>query len=265
MWIAVIPACNEEKTIEKAILSVSKAGIDKIILVANGCKDLTIQKAILSVPTEMVTVLEFGDPLGIDVPRAVGACRAASFNPGGVLFIDGDMVGKLDRVILDLKRGVADGLDLALTDCYPGQGGRQESASLLVLQEREALNRNLGLFAKIGAATPSHGPHAISRHFLSTVPILALSVPPLAMAIAVKHGLAIGVAASIPHARLESSERDDSHSLMIAETIIGDCRLATAYNGKEPLEEFLRQAVDRGGYHPHRRLDILMSYLKHCQ
>lgn len=261
LWIAVIPACNEERAVDKALKSAWRAGIDKIILVANGCKDLTIQRALQSVPKELLTVLDFTEPLGIDVPRSAGASCAAASSPDGVLFIDGDMVGKLDRVILDLKKGVEEGLDLALTDCYPEQNRRQESASA-ILRERESLNRRLGLFGRIAAATPSHGPHAVSSRFLAAVPLLALAVPPLAMAIACRQGLSIGVAASIPHLRLESSQRDDSHSLLIAETIIGDCRLAAAYSGEEPLEDFLLTSVC-GGYHPQRRLDILIEYLKY--
>lgn len=123
-----------------------------------------------------------------------------------VLFIDGDMTGRLSGCCARLLSQVAAGHDLTLTNCYPYMGYRSHVAKQ-VLDQRERLNRVLGVFTQLGLATPSHGPHCVSRRLLETVEIESLAVPPLELAQAVEKGLRIKVAATLAADQWSSAQR----------------------------------------------------------
>ncbi len=260
MWIAVVPAYNEENSIAKVMENLVRTSIDKIILVANGCSDNTCEQAVRSVIGKSIEILSFPEQLGIDVPRAAGAAYARSYHPRGIVFVDGDMKGEISYVVTELLNGIERGLDLALTNCYPFIYSRSALADT-VLKQRERVNRRLGLFNQLGLATPSHGPHAISAKFLEQVPVKLLAIPPLALAFAAKQSLEIGVAASIAHNLLGSSYRTTKHAKLIAETIIGDCLLALSFIAGEPLEKVLSAEKYTIGYQSSRRFDLLQTFL----
>ena len=150
-------------------------------------------------------------------------------------------------------------LDLGLTDCYPLPPRHIERCNP-VFQWRLALNRALRLEKAIHLATPSHGPHAMSRTLLETVPLHELAVPPVALALARKRALKIGLAAVIPHHKLGSAVKGALHSEKIVDTIVGDCLEALAvYQGKP--RERIWQGRTYLGYHAARRFDILDELL----
>ena len=258
MLAAVIPACNEADSISYVIENLLKINIDRIFLVANGCMDATCEQALRCANEDILHLLNFPEQLGYDIPRAIGAAYARRLNPSVILFIDGDMKGDIYYALLDLIAGVQKGLDMALTNCYPYIYQRSELA-LSVIKERETLNRRLGLFNKIGLATPSHGPHAISGSFLQAVPDKVIAIPPLSLAYAALNGFKVGVAAAIPHRLLGSHFRNGKHAAMIAQTIIGDCRQALSYVNGEPLETVIDSKENQIGYRPGRRFDLLTS------
>ena len=84
-----------------------KAGIDEIIVVANGADVETIKQAKL----ENVIVIEFEEALGHNVARAIGAMHATA---DICLFVDGDFVipGKTNSIL----HAIEDGNDVALND-----------------------------------------------------------------------------------------------------------------------------------------------------
>jgi hypothetical protein len=151
-----------------------------------------------------------------------------------VLFVDGDLQGNytccLEQLICETLHH---NCDLALTNCYPYIGFRSDTARS-VLHYREKLNRKLGIFSTIGLATPSHGPHCVSRRLLSTVGTACLSIPPLMLAKAAQAHLTIRVAARLSANQWKSAERGDIHNQKIADTIIGDCIEAMQYLNHEP-------------------------------
>ncbi len=259
MLIAVVPVLNEEKRLKKALLAATAALPDLIVPVFNGCTDnsLLVVKEIKSAP---IYPLIFHEPLGIDVPRAAGAKAALDLGASAVLFLDGDMEGDIGANLRELAQTVTrKGMDMALTDCYP-QSRVISPLAQKVIEARLYLNRTIGLEKVLGAASPSHGPHAVSRRFLLTVPLRELAVPPVSLALAAKYGLAISTGTSIPHHKLGSPEKDPSHATKIAETIIGDClEAACAYQGKERVRTCGPMHYD--GYHSTRRLDLLEKFL----
>ncbi|MCR4442107.1 MAG: glycosyltransferase family 2 protein [Peptococcaceae bacterium] len=264
MWTAVVPASNEEEAISQVMENLLKARIDHAVVVANGCTDRTCELAMIPAGKMTVTMINFPHALGVDVPRAVGAAFVKRLPSCGTLFVDGDMKGDIARVLVELKRGIEDGLDMALTNCYP-HAGRQSCLARSVLKERERLNRRLGLFYELGLASPSHGPQALSPPLLNALPPEVIAVPPLALAFAAINRYSVGVATSIPHQLLGSLIRNDEHALLIAETIIEDCRQALSYANGESLEKVLAGKNMGGGYRPARRFDLLDLFLKGLQ
>jgi hypothetical protein len=261
MFAAVVPVQNEEKRLKGSIEALLSIPVNLIIPVINGSSDNSRQ-VVLQMKSPLITPLYFKEPLGIDVPRAIGAKTALDRGADAVLFLDGDMNGNIANNLMELLLLINDGaLDMALTDCYPGshQVARSTLASC-VLKMRRRLNRELGLEDIIGPASPSHGPHAVSRRFLTTVPLREISLPPVSLALAVKKGLSIGIGTKIPHQALGSPEKNPLHSEKIAETIIGDCLEAMQVYRDEKRSRSLG-TKKYTGYHAHRRWDLLDKYL----
>ncbi|MDK2822267.1 MAG: hypothetical protein PWQ67_19 [Clostridia bacterium] len=257
----VIPVKNEEESISKTLDNCSDLPANYIITVLNGCTDAS-KKIIENHPLKTkIHLIEFSQPLGIDVPRAIGAAYAYKLNSQVVLFLDGDMQGKIATHLYELITAVyQENTDMALTNCYPYISIRSTMAST-VLNYREKLNRRLGVFADLGLASPSHGPHAVSRILLEKVPWRFLAIPPLSLAMAVINNLNIKVATSLPHSLLFSQARNETHSTLIAETIIGDCLEALNYlEGLPPLRE--EKGIHYLGYHPERKFDVLDKYVE---
>lgn len=254
MYDVVIPAYNEEKSILAVLATVLKLPLRYIILVLNGCTDRTLELT-RSIPDSRIHTIYFAESLGIDIPRAVGALYARKLNSEGVLFVDGDMSGNIIESLRQLLSALDQGVDIALTNCYPYITHRANLAHL-VLRFRANLNKELGLFHALGLATPTHGPHALSAKALETIPPEGIAIPPLSLVWASKLGLKTQVATSIRHQELKSPRKQQKHARLIAETIIGDCIMGFALAHDEPLTRSLgkHQLL---GYHPERRFDIL--------
>lgn len=254
MFAVVIPAKNEEMSILAVLTSVLRLPIKYIIIVLNGCSDRTLELA-RSIHDPRIHILYFTEPLGIDVPRAIGALYAHHLGATGTLFVDGDMSGDIYHNLLQLLASIESGVDVALTNCYPYIPQRQKLANL-VLRFRSKLNRELDLFKNLGLATPTHGPHALSRYALEALPIEAIAIPPLTLYWAKEIGFTIKVATSIPHEALHSPRKHRAHARLIAETIIGDCLMGLALIQKTTPTRSLGKH-NLLGYHPERRFDLL--------
>lgn len=257
MLAAVIPAKNEEKSILAALTTILRLPVNYIILVLNGCTDRTFELA-RSIPDPRLHLIYFTEPLGIDIPRAIGALYARHLGVKGTLFVDGDMSGDIYENLLHLIASIESGIDVALTNCYPYITHRQKLAHL-VLKFRARLNRELDLFKTLGLATPTHGPHALSEHALKILPSEAIAIPPLTLFWAKKSNLNIRVATSIPHEALRSPRKHRCHARMIAETIIGDCLMGLALHQNTPLSRKLGKH-ELLGYHSERRFDLLKQW-----
>lgn len=257
MFAAIIPAKNEEKSIMAALTTILRLPISHIILVLNGCTDQTFE-LVRSIPDARIHVLYFSDPLGIDIPRAIGALYARHLGVKGTLFVDGDMSGDIYENLLHLLDSIESGIDVALTNCYPYIPHRQKLANL-VLKFRAKLNRELDLFKSLGLATPTHGPHALSERALKILPLEALAIPPLTLYWAKKSSLIIKVATSIPHEALHSPRKHRRHARLIAETIIGDCLMGLSLAQNERPSRSLGKHKLLG-YHPERRFDLLQDW-----
>lgn len=262
MFIAVIPAKNEAKGLKKLMARLPLAELDLIVPVLNGCNDNSLA-LIKAMNCPRLAPLCFKEALGIDVPRAVGAVFARRLGASGVLFVDGDMggvgMGQLQQLIRAVQQGEA---DLALTNCYPANQLVDLSLEAgYLIQKRVSLNQHLNLYEKIGSATPSHGPHAVSARLLQIARPTDFAVPPLLLVRAAQGGLQVGVHAEIPHLALGSPWRGNRHAHKILETIIGD--YLSALNTHQGLPGARSMAgKEYVGYHNQRRWDLLASFVR---
>ncbi|MDR3270725.1 MAG: glycosyltransferase [Peptococcaceae bacterium] len=261
MYAAIIPARNEEKNIIATLTTIRRLPMHYIIVVINGCTDQTlhlIQTHTHAIQDLRLHIIYFPEPLGIDIPRAIGALYAQYLHCRGALFVDGDMSGPIGHNLNRLYQTIESGVDVALTNCYPYISDRTKLAQL-VLRFRGRLNRELHLFKTLGLATPTHGPHALSARALALLPAEALAIPPLTLYWAQRHQLKIAVATSIKHKDLQSPRRNNRHARMVAKTIIGDCVMALYLAQNQPVSRSLGKH-EFLGYHPERRFDLLLRW-----
>jgi len=260
MFAAVIPVKNEAKSLEQVVYNLTANALELIIPVLNGCTDNSLS-VLEGANCPILAPLCFQEPLGIDIPRAVGALVARRLNVEGVIFVDGDMTGANSAVIGKLLNAVRQkGVDLALTDCYPPDIYHHLSPQASCLLDiRRKLNNNLGLLNNIGSATPCHGPHAVSGRLLRLMEPTDFAVPPLLLAKAAHRGMMIRLGAELPHIMLGSPVRSGGHAQRIVETIIGDCLAALQMKNGKPGSRYFtgREYI---GYHAQRRFDLLDAF-----
>lgn len=259
MITMVVPARNEAGRIATVLQNLGTLPVDHIIVVANGSKDATMRE-ILQLRLPKLQIIYFNECLGIDVPRAIGAKVALSLGSDVIAFVDGDMVGTFNENLMELVDGVLlKHMDVALTNCYPSPPRHIERYNP-TFQWRLNLNKELGLEKKVGLATPAHGPHAVSRRLLETIPFRELAIPPVVLALARVHKLKIDVATTIPHYRLGSSIKNQIHTNKIIDTIVGDCLEAIAlFHNQSRTRQW--QNTTYTGYHSERRFDLLELFL----
>lgn len=262
---AVIPARNEAGRIATAVRTVLLTGVERIVVVANGCEDGT-ERAVdgLQRSHELghrIELLRFDEALGVDVPRAVGAAYCYAQGARHVLFYDGDLIGQhADALRRMVEAAGRFDLDLALSDMY-GTAHHRDTASDLLLRLRRDLNDKLGLLPRIGLSNPAHGPHIVSRRLLKELSLTDLAKPPLVLAQAAQAGLRIDALAYIPQARLGSAHKGPVHFERVRDTIIGDLLEARCLlEGRPRSRAFMGEHYD--GYNSERRFDLLQRYVE---
>nr|PZN06007.1 MAG: glycosyl transferase family 2 [Bacillota bacterium] len=260
MNIAVVPAKDEEGRISKVLETLSKTAVDRILVVLNGSSDGTLEEiSKKNIPN--VDLLVFDEPLGYDIPRAVGALYALKIDADCVIFTDGDMTGDLKPVIDKLIESILlKKADLAMTLCIPN-GIRQNKIAKELYSFRKLFNRRLGIYEKVSVAIPSHGPCAVSKDLIKLADIRDFAVPPVISAFAVKNSLLIEAPVTIRSSELGSKERGFFHARKIADTIIGDIIEAMNYfEGKPRSRTF--DSKEYQGFNPLRRFDLLENFMK---
>ena len=259
MNMAVVPAKNERGRIGRVLSLLKQTPVDRIVVVVNGSSDDTM-KEVKGLRLENLEILYFTPELGIDIPRAIGAYYAYREGAGCVVFVDGDLIGNIRTLVDELVHSVTcQGADLAMTDCYPSLEYKSELTEQILLF-RSLLNLQLDLYDEIGVATPSHGPHAVSRKLMEGIDFRYFAVPPMVLAFARKQGLSVQVPSKLPQKYLGSKIRDYFHAKRIADTIIGDTLEAINYFSGRPRSRcYLYKEYQ--GYNPFRRFDILESFL----
>ncbi|MEI7024939.1 glycosyltransferase family 2 protein [Paenibacillus sp. y28] len=176
----IIPAKNERSTIAQVIAEAFRVHpYTEVIVVVNGSTDGTEQIA----RKAGANIISFPEPLGHDVGRSVGAREAKGQI---LLFTDGDIVIRSGH-LAKLVQAIQSGTDVALNG-YLGTVSKQDVHSVVLV--KHVLNIALHRPDLLGASMTTI-PHAISRRALQVIGTEHLSVPPLAMAMAIVHGLKV--------------------------------------------------------------------------
>lgn len=255
MIYTIVPARDEGDRIDKTLDMLLRTNTDKILVLINGSTDNTLEK-VCNIDNDKILIYCFNKPLGLDIPRAIGAYFAYNLGATGFVFVDGDMIGNISHNIDEMISGLScNNVDLGLTDCYHQTNSNSNMAKIL-LSFRRQLNLELGIYDEIRYAIPSHGPHSVSKRLIDKIGFESLAIPPTTLALAVKNKLNIKVTTKIPNYMLESTTKDEFHALQIAKTIIGDCIEASSiYRDNTRTRGF--DGKNFLGYHKNRRFDIL--------
>ncbi|HFK1458983.1 glycosyltransferase family 2 protein [Bacillus sp. SM-B1] len=179
-YSAIIPLSEEKTTIRSVIQEVKKAGVDEIIVVANGAAVKTIKQ----VKLENVIVVELEEALGHNVARAIGAMYATA---DICLFVDSDFVIPATNLILFL-RAIEDGSDVALNDlqCLLDMFHPADPISMgkyfvnLIAKRPDLWNNSLTAV-----------PHAMHKKVIEKIGYDSLVIPPLAQIKAILEGFSI--------------------------------------------------------------------------
>ncbi|TYR81303.1 glycosyltransferase [Priestia megaterium] len=240
---AVIPVNEEKETIHLVIEQVKKAGVEEIIVVANGSDEVTISRA----REAGAIVLVFKQRLGHNVPRAIGAM----YSSGDVcLFLDGDIVISA-KDLRPFLEAATNGIDVALNDldCLLDEVHPLHSVSaakyfLNIVCKRPYLTIN----------TTTAIPHAIRREVMETVGYESLIVPPLFQLKSMMEGFTVGAVHFVDVARTNRIRKEHMKVKGLAvstERILGDYVEAIAY--------LIHQTSDRGDFLPDRRRHDLLQ------
>lgn len=173
----IIPAQNEESTMEDVIKEARKINPMEIIVVVNGSDDKTASIA----HGLGATVIEYQERLGHNVGRAIGAIEATG---DILLFIDADFSIPASD-LFPFAKAVMEGSDMVLNDLnrylpiqYPLHIVSAFKYGLNLLCQREELG-----FGSLIAV-----PHAISRACLENIGFESLVCPSLAQVKALLNG-----------------------------------------------------------------------------
>ncbi|WP_435170053.1 glycosyltransferase family 2 protein [Paenibacillus glycanilyticus] len=208
----IIPVMNEKSTIGRVIREAAKVHPrTEVIVVANGSTDGSI-----AIARKMgARVLQFGKPLGHDVGRTIGALEAKG---EVLLFIDGDMVISAANLRPFIYAVREKGVDAALNN-YSGPVRKAKVHSVVLA--KHALNAVLQRPDLKGMSFTAV-PHAISRRCLDTIGAEALSVPPLAHAMAVKQGLKVKAVHTVNVGKINKRRPERERKNPLERLILGD-------------------------------------------
>lgn len=222
--VAVVPAYNEETRISKAIETLLKTNIDKILVIEDGTDKTQEIVSDLASRESRVVLVRFEYKLGIDVPRAIGFKLAVEqYNADYCLLFDGDLIGDVSaEVDIMLDTAEKDNYDLLMHDCYPNGEADYENLGFIARRYlTNAISEPQLLYTN-----PLHGLLVVSKNIIEKSPAYCWSIPACGLAYAKKYGFKFGVGLIMNYKKLGSAIRTENHVEKILDLIAGDCREA---------------------------------------
>ncbi|MFD0678900.1 MULTISPECIES: glycosyltransferase family 2 protein [unclassified Paenibacillus] len=210
---AIVTVMNEERTIGSIMDQLNRLPFDEVFVIVNGSVDQSFHRAR---GRSHAVILSYPEPLGHDVGRALGAKLAQS---DILLFLDGDILLSAEAMIPFIG-GIECGLDVALNNITPYMRVFANRDSVTYI--KQFLNASLGR-PDLEANSMTAVPHALSRKAVTALGVSSLMVPPKAQALAVHHGLRIGISGSVDV--ISSNKRRTNNTgkgNRVADLIIGD-------------------------------------------
>ncbi|MBE3552168.1 MAG: glycosyltransferase [Kyrpidia tusciae] len=254
--LSIVPAYNEAGRIVRALRILRASGADPVIVIANGCRDGT-EWRVRSFGDPRVEVLVWPHPLGIDIPRAVGAAVALAREVPHALWYDGDWIGDVRHELRPFIRKVEHfDVDLALWDL-----GVDQFPDPALNHLWNKLKKSLPFGNRLEGVHPSLGPVALSARLLRAVPLSDVAKPPTLLAHAARLGLRVEVLARCPLARLASAHRVNGHRRAVLEAVTGDTMEALCIlNNRPRTRQFAGNLYI--GAHRERRWDHLATLVQ---
>ncbi|WP_274362032.1 glycosyltransferase family 2 protein [Paenibacillus thermotolerans] len=238
---AIIPVGQEGDTIQDVIRSVRRAGVDEIIVVANGSDSKTIHQA----QQTGAKVFVFRHALGHNVGRAIGAaCSTGDI----CVFVDGDFVIPPED-IKPFIDAVENGTDIALNklDMLFERFQPADPISAVKYFVNICMKQPQLLNASMTAV-----PHAVHRRVIDRIGWRSLMIPPLAQVKAATGGARIRpvhyVDVIAPN-RPRSDHMPVNGRIEAFDRIYGDHMEAIAY--------LIRKNGPRGGFADFRHYEIM--------
>ncbi|WP_438434248.1 glycosyltransferase family 2 protein [Gorillibacterium sp. sgz500922] len=223
----IIPVMNERRTLGRVLREAKRVHPrTEVIVVLNGSRDGSESVA----RRHGVRLIRFGQALGHDVGRAVGAEAARG---EVLLFLDGDIAVSA-RELKSFIRAVERGADVAL-NAYGGPDVIKRPHPVNVA--KRALNAFLGLPVLRGSSMTAI-PHALSRRAVARIGSRSLAVPPSAQTKALLAGLSVAVVRRVEVGKSNPLKRRPSGTLTAL--ILGD--------HLEAVQELVEQRGERGGF-----------------
>ncbi|MBX6394637.1 MAG: hypothetical protein IRY98_02780, partial [Alicyclobacillaceae bacterium] len=165
-----------------------------------------------------VELIRWPYPLGVDVPRAVGAAVAVARRARHTLLYDGDWIGDVRHELKGFLRDVERfDVDLALWDL--GVDHFPDPALQYLWRQ---MKKKLPFGSRLEGVHPSLGPISLSARLLRAIPISDVAKPPTLLAHAARLGLRVEVLARCPLPRLASAHRRGEHRRAVIEAVTGD-------------------------------------------
>lgn len=243
---AVIPVTKEKEGIHAVIQTVQLAGVDEIIVVANGSDSETIEIA----KNAGAIVISFPTPLGHNVGRAIGAALSTG---EVVLFVDGDFVippADLEPFIQAIENGV----DVALNDLQ----------SLLDQFHPLDIISAVKYFLNLSVKRPdllnnsmTAVPHAMHRRVIDTIGFDKLMIPPLAQVHALLAGFNIKAVHYVDV--IKPNRKRDDHTMNNSYTSAFD-RITGDH--LEALHHLFQVTDSRGGFSDGERYRSILTTLR---
>ncbi|CAM4080796.1 glycosyltransferase [Paenibacillus alkaliterrae] len=184
---AIVSVMNEEATIVSVLEQLQRLPLNEIIVVVNGSRDRTLEKARQH---SQAMIVYYPDPLGHDVGRAIGAKLSHS---DILLFLDGDFAVRAEDLV-PFIHAVDQGTDIALNNITPYLPSFSHWDSVTIM--KRFLNLSLNR-SDLHANSMTAVPHAMSRAVVEQIGYSELMVPPKAQVRAIMAGLRIAAPASV--------------------------------------------------------------------
>lgn len=229
---AVIPVSEEQQTISGVIRSVRDAGVDEIIVVANGADESTIRQA----EDLGAIVVSFPERLGHNVGRAIGAV----YSTGDIcLFVDGDFVIPPEDLFPYIA-AAENGTDIALNDleAVMDWGSWIHPVNAIKYFLNLALRRGDLMNNSMTAI-----PFAMRRNVMEAIGFSSMVIPPYAQAKAIMMGFdprAVHYTNVVDTNRLRPEHKYVEGRMPALDRLLGD--------HVEALEYLISQTDARGGF-----------------
>lgn len=240
---AVIPVGEERETIAEVIRSVRAAGVDEIIVVANGSDRLTVERA----QAAGANVFTFSKALGHNVGRAIGAANCT----GEIcLFVDGDFVVP-PRDLIPFIRAAESGVDVALNnlDRLFQQFRPADPISMLKYFLNICCKKPELLNASMTAV-----PHAVHRRVIDTIGYRSFVIPPLAQVKAILAGFRVQ---AVHYVDVVTVNRPRSDHQWKGGAIPAFLRIAGDH--AEALQHLIERTDSRGGFADFRNVSVIQQ------